>query len=87
MVKTSPFSTENGVDLNCLGILSEERIKELVPPVGPRARLKSNNEQWKTLLPGYNPQRPDVRLPSNEVYYYLHYFSNHAKSSFPTFHE
>jgi len=41
---------DEGIDITCLNILSEGMMKELVPKVGQRAKLKANIEEWKKVL-------------------------------------
>lgn len=41
---------DEGIDITCLNILSEGMMKELVPKVGHRAKLKANIEEWKKVL-------------------------------------
>lgn len=41
---------DEGIDITCLNILSEEMMKELVPKIGHRAKLKANIDEWKKVL-------------------------------------
>lgn len=41
---------DEGIDITCLNILSEEMMKELVPKIGHRAKLKANTDEWKKVL-------------------------------------
>jgi len=36
-----------GIDITCLKILSEERMKNLVPKIDHRAKHKANINKWK----------------------------------------
>jgi len=41
---------DEGIDITCLNILSEEMMRELVPKIGHRAKLKANIDEWKKVL-------------------------------------
>ncbi|XP_025413806.1 uncharacterized protein LOC112685948 [Sipha flava] len=39
-----------GIDITCLNILTEDMMKELVPKIGHRAKIKANVDEWRKLL-------------------------------------
>ncbi|KAF0706485.1 SAM domain-containing protein, partial [Aphis craccivora] len=40
----------NGIDVSSLSMLDEDMLKEIVPKVGDRAKLKSNINDWRKIL-------------------------------------
>ncbi|CAI6374956.1 unnamed protein product [Macrosiphum euphorbiae] len=43
---------ENEIDIKTLGLLSDDMIRELVPIIGHRAKLKTNIDQWRLIIQG-----------------------------------
>lgn len=41
---------EHGVDISCLTMLDEDMLKEIVPKVGDRAKLKTNIAEWRKVI-------------------------------------
>jgi len=41
---------EQGIDISCLGLLTDEMLKELIPKIGDRAKLKSNLAEWRSVI-------------------------------------
>lgn len=47
---------DEGIDISCLNFLTEDMMKELVPKIGDRAKLKANIDEWKKVLDVTNSQ-------------------------------
>lgn len=41
---------DEGIDITCLNILTEDMMKELIPKIGHRAKLKANIDEWRKVL-------------------------------------
>lgn len=62
---------DEGIDITCLNILTEDMMKELVPKIGHRAKLKANIDEWKKVIDMTNNQMTSV---SNDYKFFLKFF-------------
>lgn len=50
LITTAYFLLEQDIDVSSLSLLTEDMIKEIIPMVGHRAKVKGNLEEWKKAL-------------------------------------
>lgn len=41
---------DHGIDISCLSLIDDNMLKEIIPKIGNRAKLKSNINEWRHVL-------------------------------------